>query len=259
MAVMEARVRTLFQYRAAALAALGTRMFWGLIRTMVFAGFFAASTARQPISPEQMTSYVWLGQAMLGMTLTWVDGDIRTMIRTGSVAYELARPVDLYWFWFARSFAARLAPTLIQGTPILLVAGLFLGLRPPPTLEAGLGWCLGTFLALLLSSAIGTIATISLLWTVSGEGVSRLLPSLSYVLSGMVVPLPFWPSWVQGAMAALPFVGLIDSPFRIYLGQFSGAALAGVLLHQVIWTVLLIAAGRCLLARGTRRLVVQGG
>jgi ABC-2 type transport system permease protein len=32
-----------------------------------------------------------------------------------------------------------------------------------------------------------------------------------------------------------------------------------VLLHQLVWTALLVALGRWLLSRGVRRLVVQGG
>ena len=59
----------------------------------------------------QVASYVWLGQALLAM-LPWnVDAEIRAMIRSGAVAYELCRPIDLYGLWFARALAQRTAPT----------------------------------------------------------------------------------------------------------------------------------------------------
>ncbi|MBM3458995.1 MAG: ABC transporter permease, partial [Armatimonadetes bacterium] len=191
--LFQARSRTLLQYRAAALAAVGTRVFWGVIRLMIYGGFYASTTSVQPLSEEQVAGYVWLGQAMLVMTLTWLDPEIRDMIRSGNVAYELVRPIELYWYWFARSVAARLVPTVVQGAPILLLVGPLLGLRPPPSLEAGALWVVSTVLALLLSSAIGTLMSVSLVWTISGEGVARLMPAFAYAFSGMAVPLLLWP------------------------------------------------------------------
>jgi ABC-2 type transport system permease protein len=64
---------------------------------------------------------------------------------------------------------------------------------------------------------------------------------------------------MQSAIAALPFRGLIDTPFRIYLGVLNGAEAGAALLHQFAWTAVLVLAGRMLLDRGIRRLVVQGG
>ena len=33
------------------------------------------------------------------------DADVRTMVHTGTVAYEMVRPLDVYWVWFARTLA----------------------------------------------------------------------------------------------------------------------------------------------------------
>ena len=43
-AVVSARYRMLLQYRAAAFAGLVTQCFWGAIRLMIVAAFYAAST-----------------------------------------------------------------------------------------------------------------------------------------------------------------------------------------------------------------------
>ena len=57
----------------------------------------------------------------------------------------------------------------------------------------------------------------------------------------------------------LPFRGLVDLPFRLYMGHIPPREVFGVLSHQLLWTAGLVLLGRWLLARGTRRLVVQGG
>jgi ABC-2 type transport system permease protein len=259
LAILSARFRMLLQYRAAAAAGFGTQLFWGLIRMMIFEGFYRSSSAPQPLSYPQVVTYVWLGQATLALLLTGVDNDVREMIRTGTVAYELVRPLDLYGLWYSRAMAARAAPTLLRAVPMFVVAGLFLGLQPPPSPASGLAWGASTLGALLLVSAIATLTTISLLWTISGEGVSRLMPALLYVFSGMLLPLPLFPGWAQPLLNFLPFRGLVDVPFRIYLGQIPASQLLPCLLHQAAWTVALVLFGRWLLGRGMRRLVVQGG
>ena len=257
--LVSARFRTLLQYRGAAIAGCGTQLFWGLIRVMIFDAFYRSSSATQPMAYPDVVTYIWLGQALFGM-LPWnADRDIRTMVREGTVVYELLRPVDLYAYWFTRSLANRTAPTLLRALPLFLVAGAFLGLQPPDSWPAAIAWIVASAGALLLSCALSTLINISLLWTISGDGVQHLLPSALWVLSGMLVPLPFFPDWAQTIIAFMPFRGLVDLPFRLYSGHIPPSQAASVLAHQVAWSLGLILLGHRLLARGTRRLVVQGG
>lgn len=66
-AIASARYRTLLQYRSAAFADLMTQIFWGMIKIMVITAFFGVSSGEQPLSLAQVVSYIWLGQALLGM------------------------------------------------------------------------------------------------------------------------------------------------------------------------------------------------
>jgi len=258
-AVFSARFQTLLQYRAAAAAGFGTQLFWGLIRTMIFEAFYRSGAAPQPMSLPQVVTYVWLGQAMLVLIPWNVDADVRAMIRSGTVAYELVRPLDLYTLWYSRALALRTAPALLRALPMFAVAGCFFGMQPPPSLAAGAAWLAATAGAALLAGAITTLITISLLWTLSGEGVSRLLPAVTMLFAGYVLPLPLFPDWAQALLSFLPFAGLADTPFRMYLGHLPPEAVFGVLGHQLAWTAALVLLGRAALARATRRMVVQGG
>lgn len=49
------------------------------------------------MSFSQAASYIWIGQAMLAM-LPWnIEQEIGQTVRTGQVAYELARPLGSVW------------------------------------------------------------------------------------------------------------------------------------------------------------------
>ncbi len=266
-AILSARFRMLLQYRAAALAGLWTQILFGLVLLTIYEGFYQSTDARQPMAFAHLVSYVWLGQALLAM-LPWnADAELRAMVRSGAVAYELCRPIDLYSLWYARALAWRTAPTILRAVPMAVVAAVLLPLiglgewrlAAPPSIAAAIAFGATLVCALLLGCALTTIINISLLWTISGDGAVILLTTLVTFLSGMIVPLPLFPEWAQPIVQTLPFAGLVDLPFRVFTGHISPAATTSVLLHQVLWTIALVLLGRWLLSHGIRRVVVQGG
>lgn len=266
-AILSARFRMLLQYRAAALAGLWTQVFFGLVLLMIYEAFYRSTTAPQPMTFVEIVSYVWLGQALLAM-LPWnADAEIRAMVRSGGVAYELCRPVDLYALWYARAMALRTAPTILRAAPMCLFAAIVLplvglgewALATPPSAAAAAAFGASLVCTLLLGCALTTLINISLLWTVGGEGAAVLLTSLATFLSGMIVPLPLFPDWAQPIVQNLPFAGLVDLPFRVFTGHIPADAVGSVLRHQILWTAAIVFLGRWLLSRGMRRVVVQGG
>ena len=267
VAVVSARYRTLLQYRTAAFAGFATQLFWGAIRLMILAAFFAAATEPQPMDMPQIVAYVWLGQALLGM-LPWnVDADFREQVRDGTVAYDLLRPLDLYSYWFGRTLAVRVAGPTLRGIPMVLFSMILLplvglgdwALIPPASAVAFAGFVASLVLAAMLATAITLLAHISLLWTISGVGMDRVLTGLVTVFSGLTVPLPLFPDWLQPFLNWQPFRGLADVPYRIYSGNIRPTEIAGELVFVLIWTIALVLLGRLILLRGVRRMVVQGG
>ena len=160
-----------------------------------------------------------------------------------------------------RALANRIAPTLLRSAPLFCLALLFFGLQAPasPAAAAAAAWALATVGAVLLGGALSNLVNVSLLWTIAGEGTIQMLGICIYVFSGMVVPLPLFPDAFQPILDFMPFRGLADTPFRLYMGHIPASQVWSVVGHQLAWTLALVGLGRFLLYRGTRRLVVQGG
>lgn len=258
-ALISARFRTLLQYRAAAIAGLSTQLFWGLIRVMIFEAFFLSSTLSQPMELVEVVTYIWLGQAFFVM-LPWnVDQDLQAVVRSGGVTYELLRPMNVYNAWFSRAIALRTAPVLLRSVPLLVIAALFFDLKAPDSPEAGVAFLVSMVGAVLLSVAFTNLLNVTMVWTTSGQGITLLVPPLVMIFSGNIVPIPFFPDWAQTAIRILPFSGVVDSPFRLYVGHIPPGELTFVLAHQLIWTAVFVVLGKRMLANGLKRMEVQGG
>ena len=157
-ALFRARSRTLLQYRASAAAGFATQVVFGLVNLCILRAFYRYAGASQPMTLSQAASYIWLGQALLGMQPGWsMDSETANAVRSGAVAYDLTRPLDMYAHWYVRALALRIAPTLLKSVPMFLFASLLLpegyALVWPP-LPSLLAWMAALAGALALSCSI---------------------------------------------------------------------------------------------------------
>ncbi len=260
LALLTIRMKTLFQYRSAALSGICAQLFWCVVQVMIFQAFYDnSSLALEAMSLKKTITFIWLGQGLLQLLPWTIDKEIELHVKNGNVVYELVRPLHLYGLWFCRSFALRLIPALMRSPPLFIIGGLFFDLSGPASWEGGVAFSLSVVCSLFLSTAITTLMAISLFWTLSGEGIQRLLPHLAVFLSGLTIPLPLFPSWIQPFMLIQPFRGIFDIPCRLYTGIISPSETLYYLSFQITWTVILIALGQVLMSRAQLRFVIQGG
>ena len=267
LAIFTARFLMMLQYRAAAVAGIVTQFWFGAIMIMALSAFYAGGHGAAAMTLAEAITYIWLGQAFLGL-LPWnVDPEIVLLMRTGNVAYERLRPVNTYLYWLVRAMAWRTAATLLRSIPLLIVTSVLFelvglgdwSLRPPASFAALALFMLSLVVVVFLSSAITTLLNISVIWTISDQGINIFTNSLVIILSGMVIPLPLFPDWLHAVLFVQPLAGLVDIPYRIYFANLSGAEALGSIALQIFWTAALIGLGHLLMARTMRRVQIQGG
>ena len=243
-------------YRAANLAGLFTNTMFGLLRVGVLlavvgragsvAGYDAAGTA----------TYVWLGQGLLAVVLLWDDGELAQRVRSGDIALDLARPWDLQAALLATDLGRAGHAVLLRLVPPVLFGALVFPFRWPHVPATWPTFAASVLLAVVLCGQIRFLLGLTAFWLLDNRGVRALWATTSGVLCGLVVPLGYFPDGVRAVLGALPFPGLIQTPIDVFSERGSPTGLLG---HQLVWAVVLLAAGHLVLARATRRLVVQGG
>ncbi len=251
------------QYRAAAWAGVSTQFAWGFMTILMFKAFYESSPGAFPMEFSQLSGYIWLQQAFLGMFMAWFfDSDLIQSVESGSIAYELCRPTSLYAMWYTKNVAVRLSRTLLRCFPILIVAVF---LPAPYGLPAPAGAV--PFILFFVSMALGMgvlvsfsmLIYISMFYTVSSIGVRALAVSTVEFFSGALIPIPFFPEGMQKVINLLPFASTQSTPFLIYVGHIPVSDALPAVAMQAFWLVALTAAGIFWMDRSLRRVVVQGG
>ncbi|MFY1069254.1 ABC transporter permease [Enterococcus sp. AD013-P3] len=262
-AVFKIRFSNTLQYRTAAVAGMVTQFVWGLMEILAFYAFYQADPAAFPMSFQQTVSYIWLQQAFLALFMLWFyDNDILTAISSGSIAYELVRPMDLYSRWFCQSAANRLARSLLRCAPILFIAFVlpapFRLVLPANLFQLGM-FCVAMTLTLGVVIAISMLVYVSTFYTINSVGVRLVMASFADFFSGAVIPLPFFPPAFRQIAELLPFAAMQNIPLRIYNGNLTGTALWQGLGLQLFWLSLLILLGKLSLQQALKKVIVQGG
>jgi len=263
LALFRIRFAAGIQYRAAALGGLATQFAWGFMLILQFSAFYRSDPAAFPMTIPQLASYIWIQQAFLALFASWFfEHDLFATITSGSIAYELARPVDLYNRWFFHSVANRLSRAVLRCLPILIVAFLL-----PEPFRLTLPGNFGQFAAFLVSAifALGVVVAfamllyISVFYTLSPLGIRLVAAVGADFLAGAIIPLPFFPDNIRRVVEVLPFAAMQNMPLRIYSGNIAGIDAYYGLVLQLFWLIALIMLGKYAMSRALRKVVVQGG
>lgn len=259
------RIRFLagLQYRAAAWAGVATQFAWGGMTVLMFRAFYESGENSFPMTFPALSSYIWLQQAFLAMFMTWFyDNDIFESITSGSIAYELCRPCDLYSMWFVKNMSIRLSRVVLRCVPVLLVAAVLpkpFGVQPPADAVAAVLFPVSMILGFLVLIAFSMLVYISAFYTVSPMGIRILATSTMEFLAGAVIPIPFYPQWLQNILNLLPFASMQNTPFLIYAGYLTAGEAVRSMVLQLLWLLALLMLGRVLMKKALKKVVVQGG
>ena len=243
-------------YRAAAFGGAFTNCVFGLIRAaVVLAVIGTAGGTLGGYDTVAAATYVWLGQALIGPVTLGMWTELAARVRTGDIAVDLARPVDPMLAFLAADLGRAAFLLLPRGVPPLVVGALTTGLAvaatPGPYLLGGLS----VVLAVGVSFAGRWLVNLSAFWLLDLRGPMTLYITVNGVLSGLVVPVRWFPDWLATLAAATPFPSMLQVPVDVLLGRAGWTAVA----VQALWLAGLLAAGRVVFAAGARKLVIQGG
>jgi ABC-2 type transport system permease protein len=182
------------------------------------------------------------------------------MIRSGSLGQVLLKPYNINIYMYFKHLSNSLTSMMPQ---VLFV------LAAMPFIAKYLTWNLSvinviflvlfllisTVTSLLLFSIIGYMA----FWLENAEAVMWSLGVLLNLLSGMVIPLDFFPEWSVPLLERTPFASWGYLPTKIYLGLFDVSQMIDLLIVHSLWVVLLLTLNKIIFKIGIKKYSSVGG
>jgi ABC-2 type transport system permease protein len=245
-------------YPAATAAGVFTNTVFGFIQAYILLAVYRHRTDVGGYDPGDAVTYVWLAQALLMTVYVFGWQELALRIRDGSIATDLARPLDPLRYWLAFDLGRAPYHLVFRGILPFLVGALVFQLRYPSPGDAA-AFAVSLALAVVVSLGYRFLYNAAAFWIVDIRGVMTVALTLSLFFSGMVLPLAFFPGWLRDVAHVLPFAAVLQTPIDIWLGKHHGPALAGTLALQLGWALAFLGLGRLALRGGTKKLVIQGG
>ncbi len=175
--------------------------------------------------------YLLMAEAVM-LSKRDLSKDISDQVKDGSVAYLLNKPFNFILYHFAAGLGDSL---LVFVTNALLGGALVWWLVGPP--PGWLGWAaamVAALLALLLDFCFSALIGLAAFVAEEVSAFRWIYQKFLLVLGGLLIPLDFFPEWLQNFSRALPFAWIVYGPARLFVDP-SAERLADVLLHQLGW------------------------
>jgi viologen exporter family transport system permease protein len=248
-------------YPAATAAGLFTNVFFGFLLASILLAVYEERDDIGGYSEADTITYVWLTQGLLSVVASfgpsWYELSLR--VRSGNIATDLQRPLDLQRLLLAQDSGRAVYMLLYRAVPPVLIGALVFEVVVPESVLRWVAFVLSVGLAVVVSFAIRFLVNLMSFWLLDYRGPTNLAMVVTFLLSGLIIPLAFFPEPLGDIARVLPFASMLQLPIDIFVGAAAGWQVAAVLALQTFWAVALLGAGRAVLAGGTRKLVVQGG
>lgn len=207
----------------------------------------------------QMTTYVavsWMARAFYFNNL---DREIANDIRDGSVAVQMTRPYNYLLVKMMQGFGEGLFRISLFMLPGMIVVSLIFPVQLPTDPLRWVLFFVMIWFSFLINSQLNILTGLFAFFVENNEGLMRMKRVAVDLLSGVIIPVAFFPLWAKTVLEWTPFPAITYLPSSVFTGRMSGAEAWQALLIQVIWFAVLIVPILAMWRASRRRLFVQGG
>ena len=205
--------------------------------------------------------YLILATSLFNFLEMFVVWDMSRSIQSGKIILDLLKPLKFrtYTFWsysgsHVVSFIMTFIPTFIV-VMIITKGAIPMGLNL-------VYFLISTVFALIVNFNIEMIVATICLYTESTWGINIVKETIVLLLSGASIPLAFFPEKLRTVVDFLPFRAVYDIPLTILLEKNGADTLQGLLPmfgFQLLWIVILTAAGTLFWNYSVKKITVNGG
>jgi ABC-2 type transport system permease protein len=219
----------------------------------------ASGAALAGFNLTEMITYVSVGWIIRSFYWNTIDQEMAYEVLEGKISMAFLKPVNVQWMWLSRAMGESSFRLVMLTAPTAIVVTLLYPVRLPASLA---------HFALFLPGVVGSFLLMGALSFMIGTCAIRLKSILALIrakywllelLSGLLIPLTFFPEPVRRVLDWLPFQHIAFTPLSIYLGKLGPRAAALALLAQWGWAAALLWLGDRWWRASAKQVTIHGG
>jgi ABC-2 type transport system permease protein len=236
---------------------------WMLTMTMPFVSLalWSAVAESVPVGRFDQKSFVAYFLATIVVRQlcgAWVVWELIQEIKSGALTSRLLKPIHPLVVYSADNIAA-IPLRALFAAPLALIGITSGGTALPHEPHRVVALFLSLFGAWFITFFVMVIIGCLSFFMESSASIFDIWIACFMILSGYLVPLELFPSWVRGVAEVLPFRYTLGFPVEILIGMSSDAAIARGLVIQLAYGCGSAAMALALWRSGVRRFGAFGG
>jgi ABC-2 type transport system permease protein len=257
VALMEFKEQLAYKYKPV-LELIGT-LLWIVLIWYLWTVLFASSgqAVLEGFTFSAMMTYAIISNCITSFNRSFIDYYIEDDVKTGFIAIHMIKPYRYPFYNFFNHIGQTFYSFICRAIPIFLIGVVFLNITMPVDIAL---FAVSSAMSFLISFLILFLTGLWSFWT-SGNiwGLRHSLNTISTMISGSVIPLAFFPTWLAGIASYLPFKYVYSTPLSIYIGNVAGQEAYIAIAQQMMWVIGLSAAAFLAWKSAEKKVIVQGG
>src|SRR5277367_3574808 len=189
---------------------------------------------------SQMITYVSIGWIIRSFYWNTIDQEIAYEVIEGKISMDLIKPVSIQWMWIFRAMGESAFRLGLLTLPTALVVAFVFPVQRPSSRENFVIFMLAVVGSFFLMGAINFMIGTCAIPLKSILALIRAKYWLIEMLSGLLIPMGFFPERIQKVLAWLPFEHIAYTPLQIYLGKLDRIHALRALATEWFWVVVLL-------------------
>lgn len=205
-------------YRSHALVSLFVGPVYFLVQVFIWNAVYASHGSINGLSLHQMLTYFGIAALINYLIMDFADWNLQMLIQTGKFLTFMLRPVSHIYFALSQKVGHRILGFIFEFLPVYLVFFFIFKIRilPVKPVWGLVSMSLGFVMMFLVNYCVGITA----FWLTRTSGIRRMFLLLRDICSGVLLPLTFFPGFLQQALLFLPFQYIAYVPIRVFLGSY---------------------------------------
>jgi ABC-2 type transport system permease protein len=207
----------------------------------------------------QMATYIavsWMARAFYYNNL---DREIAQEIKDGSVAIQIIRPYSYLMVKVFQGFGEGIFRLFLFSVPGMVIVSFIYPIQLPTDPLVWIQFLISLLFGFIVNVEVNLIIGLLAFFVLDNQGILWAKRFLVDLLSGLIIPITFFPVVLQKIFAFLPFQAISYIPSNTLVRGLSIDQWLPAIGVQFVWTIILALICWGIWVKARKTLIVQGG